>query len=184
MNYKCELGKLVSTIKRIENYFEKEYIKSKFKAIGNNVYIGNNCVFTENTISIGNDVYIGNGCCFQSKHGEIEIGNHIMFGPGVHIHGGDHDFRKIGKYIRDNSKARNADGKVRIEDDCWIGANAIILKRVRIGKGTIIGAGAIVTKDIPEYSIYIGHSNQRIMKRFNEDEIKAHQEILKKKGGQ
>lgn len=56
-----------------------------------------------------------------------------------------------------------------IEDDVWIGYDALIMPGVTIGKGSVIGARAIVTKDVPPYSIYVG--NKVIKKRFSEDII-------------
>lgn len=56
-----------------------------------------------------------------------------------------------------------------IEDDVWIGYDALIMSGVTIGKGSVIGARAIVTKDVPPYSIYVG--NKVIKKRFSEDII-------------
>jgi acetyltransferase-like isoleucine patch superfamily enzyme len=55
--------------------------------------------------------------------------------------------------------------KVIIEDDVWIGANATILPGVRVGKGSVIGAGSVVTNDIPEYSIAVGIPARVISKR-------------------
>ena len=48
------------------------------------------------------------------------------------------------------------EGKIKIEDDVWIGSNVIILPNINIGKGSIIGAGSVVTKNIPEYSVAVG----------------------------
>ena len=71
------------------------------------------------------------------------------------------------------------DGQVVIEDDCWIGSNATILKGVRIGRGSVIGAGAIVSKDIPPYSIYTGVPEVKIRRRFTDAQIEQHEKLLK-----
>ena len=104
-----------------------------------------------------------------------------MFGPNVHIHGGNHECfaRSASIFIDSGSKKPGDDGEVIIEDDCWIGACAVILKGVRIGKGSVIGAGAIVTKDVPPYSIYITKATPIIYNRFSQEEIIKHEEILK-----
>lgn len=173
------IGKLLMKISSLYSYFLRRYEKKLLKKCGQNVYIGKNCIMTYGNISIGNDVYIGPNACIQSAHGEISIGNHVMFGPGVNIHGGNHKFDCIGKYMKSIDKQPNSDGLVRIEDDVWIGANAIILANVKIGKGSIIGAGSIVTKDVPPYSIYTGAPGLKIRSRFSEEEIREHERILK-----
>ena len=102
-----------------------------------------------------------------------------MFGPGVHIHGGNHKIREVGKLLKHTSdKLPGEDGKVIIEDDCWIGANAIILAGVTIGTGSVIGAGAIVTKNIPSYSVYTGVPNIKLRTRFTQQELIDHKKKL------
>ncbi|MBE5039337.1 hypothetical protein INF28_02495 [Oscillospiraceae bacterium DSM 107454] len=115
-------------------------------------------------------------------HGKIHIGDHVMFGPGVHIHGGNHKFSVVGKWMKELTKQEGEDGLVVIQDDVWIGANAIILKNVTIGEGSIIGAGAVVTHDVPPYSIYTGVPLAKLRERFSADTILQHKEILKKRG--
>ena len=175
------LGKTIIFIEKIFFYIRRKTIVSFFKSAGKNIYIGRYCTFSYKNISLGNDIYIGRNCIFQSTHGKINIGNHVMFGPGVNIHGGNHDFKKKGYYIDENQKHDYNDGRIIIEDDCWIGANSIILKGVKIGKGSIIGAGSIVSKDVPSYSI-IYNKMQRIQKeRFSENELIKHENILKER---
>lgn len=172
-------GKLFYQVERAWKYCIKVYKLSLFKKIGIGVYIGNSCTFTEKTISVGNDVSIEKGCCFQSTHGDIIIGNHVMFGPEVHIHGGNHSVRHIGVYMKEvDYKKPGDDGQVIIEDDCWIGARAIILKGVKVGKGSIIGAGSIVIKDVPPYSIYSGVPSNKMRPRWDEKTIKEHESLL------
>lgn len=162
------------------NRLIKGYERTLFERIGRDVHVGNHCVFTNSTISIGDHVHIGNFCVFQSAHGRIEIGNHIMFGPGVHIHGGNHIFDKIGVYMDENhDKVPGQDGTVRIEDDVWIGANAIILKGVSVGKGSVVGAGSIVTRDVPPYAVVIGNPARVVRMRFQPDEIIEHEQRLR-----
>lgn len=173
------LGRIFLFIKRCFNKAIKTYEMSLFKYVGKKVHIGNHCVFTHNTISIGNNVHIGNACIFQSVHGNIVIGNHVMFGPGVHIHGGNHIYDKIGVYMDCvHDKDYNVDGVVEIEDDVWIGANAIILKGVVVGRGSIIAANAVVNKNVDRYSIVAGNPACKIKMRFNEEEIIEHESKL------
>ena len=76
------------------------------------------------------------------------------------------------------TKEVGSDGKVVIEDDVWIGSNAIILKGVHVGFGSVIGAGAIVTKDVPEGSIVAGSPARVIGMRFSGEDLEKHKKEL------
>lgn len=135
--------------------------------------------FSYRTIEVGNDVFIGPGAYFSSIT-KITIGNKVMFGPFVTIIGGDHNTSQIGKYMFDvNEKLPENDLPIIIEDDTWIGARVAILKGVTIGRGSIVAAGSVVTKDVPAYSITAGIPAKTIKMRFSEEEILAHERILK-----
>lgn len=182
MKFTAILGNLFVQLYKPISYCIREYQKSKFPQCGKNVYIGKHCIFTPKTMSIGNDVYIGANACMQSIHGKILIGSHVMFGPGVHIHGGNHKIYEIGKLMKETSpKEPDEDKAVVIEDDCWIGANAIILAGVTIGKGCVVGAGAVVVKSIPPYSIYTGVPAMKLRNRFNEEELQIHLKLMEEK---
>lgn len=157
----------------------RKYQLSNFKYCGNKVYIGKNCIFTYKNISIGNDVFIGSNACIQSAHGEVIIGNHVMFGPNVQIHGGNHKYAQVGKYMKDiDDKMPGEDGIVKICNDVWVGAGAIILKSVTIGEGSIIGAGSVITRDVEPYTIVVGALPRKKFKRFEEATLAVHQAIL------
>lgn len=81
----------------------------------------------------------------------VVIGDRVQIGTGVSLLTAGHDTS-----ILSRQKFVEFGHPIFIEDDCWIGANAVILPGVRIGKGTTIGAGSIVTKDIPPFSVAIG----------------------------
>ena len=81
-----------------------------------------------------------------------------MRAPGVVIRGA-HRYDLVGKTmieVTEDERLPENDQDVIIEDDVWIGQNAIILKGVRVGEGSIIGAGSLVTKDVPLYTIHVG----------------------------
>lgn len=119
-----------------------EYIDGKGnKNPHRNVSIGRNCSFNRN-------VFIDAG-----ENGEIIIGNNVMIGPNTLLRAEDHRFDRID--IPMCEQGHNA-GVINIEDDVWIGANAVITRDVTIGTGSVIGAGAVVTHDIPPYSVAVG----------------------------
>ena len=160
------------------NHCRDVYKNSQFKEVGKNVSIAEGGIFTYHTISIGSDVFIGANAIMQSRHGRIIIGNHVAFGPCVHIFGGNHEINEVGKYMK--SLSSHDDGEVVIEDDCWIGSNVTILRGVRIGKGSVIGAGAVVSKDVPPYSVYTGVPDVKIRRRFTDEQIALHESLLEK----
>ena len=171
------MGRLFLGFSRLMESCVVEYQKTRFKSCGENVSIAlGRGIFTYESISIGNDVFIGANAIMQAKYDEIIIGSHVAFGPCVHIFGANHDIYRKGEYMK--SAATKNNGNIVIEDDCWVGSNATILRGVRIGKGSVIGAGAVVSKDIPPYSIYTGIPDARLRKRFSDEDIELHERIL------
>jgi len=101
-------------------------------------------------ITIGKNFYANAFCHFLGK---ITIGDNVQIGPQTVIWGRDHGIAK-GELIRNQEHIKC---EIVIEDDVWIAANVVILKGVRVGMGAVVGAGSIVTKDIPPYSIVVGN---------------------------
>ena len=122
-----------------------------FNSIGNNFEIWGSffCEFGNN-ITVGDNVFFNTNCVLLDAF-EISIGNNVFIGPGVGIYTSNHDmdYEKRRNYIEFGMP-------IVIEDDVWIGGNAVILPGVRIGYGSVIGAGAIVSKSIPPKSRVIG----------------------------
>lgn len=172
------IGRVFVKVHSIGYKFVYRYEISRFKRFGKDSYVSPGCRFTYSTVSIGEHSYVGADAIFQSAHGEIEIGNHVMFGPGVHIHGGDHPMHVVGVYMDTVGKVGGGDGVVRICDDVWVGARSIILKKVTIGEGAVVAAGSVVTKDVPPYSVVAGVPARVIKMRFTPDELSEHRKLL------
>jgi maltose O-acetyltransferase len=101
---------------------------------------------------IGNDVGISDGCQLNAG-GRIEIGDGVLIGPHVLIWSQNHAYEEKDLPIREQGYKWS---KVTIEDDVWIGAGAIILPGVRLSRGTVVAAGAVVTRSTDSYSIVAG----------------------------
>ncbi len=176
-------GQLILKFKHLmcggSNYIVSKMVKNAFKQCGKNVHFSPlNSFFTYDTISIGNDVYIGPYAMFSSLKG-IEIGKKVTVGPHVSIMAGNHNFREVGNYMFDvKYKREDDDLPVVIEDDTWIGCNVTILKGVKIGRGAIVGAGSVVTKNVPNYAIVAGNPAKIIKYRFTEEQIQEHEKGL------
>ncbi len=102
-------------------------------------------------IEIGDGSAIGVNC---EVVGPVRIGHHVMMGPDVIILTQNHHFERLD--IPMCEQGYRPPEAVVIGDDVWIGTRAIILPGVTIGRGAIIGAGAVVTKDVPDYAIVGG----------------------------
>ena len=149
-----------------------------FASCGRNVKFNPFDRFSYNTINIGDDVYIGSGACFSAAK-RLSIGSKVMFGPYVTIMGGDHNTATIGAYMFDVNRKRVSDDlPVTIEDDVWIGACAVILKGVTIRRGSIVGAGAVVTRDTLPYSVVAGIPARVIKYRWPFAKVIEHEEML------
>ncbi|EKG17142.1 hypothetical protein MPH_05596 [Macrophomina phaseolina MS6] len=98
----------------------------------------------------------------------VIIGDRVQMGPNVSIYGAGHETSVLSRI-----KFVEFGHPVRIEDDCWIGGQVIILPGVTIGKGSTVGAGAVVTKDIPPYSVAIGSPAKVIKKLPTVEEERA-----------
>lgn len=108
-----------------------------------------------NNSSIGPYAYIG--CS-----GYIEIGDNVMMSPRVSIYSENHNFSESTLPMIEQGVTRSF---VKIEDDCWLAANSVILAGVTVGKGSVVAAGSIVTKDVPPYSIVAGNPARIIKSR-------------------
>lgn len=124
--------------------------------IGNNVYIGHNSIlkgYHKNFLKIGDNSWIGQ-MCYMHSAGCITIGQAVGIGPCVKILTSVHKEKNLENPIITNDLEFD---EVIIHDNCDIGIGSIILPGVTIGEGSIVGAGSVVTKDIPKYSVFAGN---------------------------
>jgi acetyltransferase-like isoleucine patch superfamily enzyme len=136
--------------------------------------------FNHSNIEVGDNVSLGTGAVLMATESKILIGSKVMFGPNVTVVGGNHNTTQPGRFMYDVHEKRAGDDQdVVIEDDVWVGCGAIILKGVRIGRGSVIAAGALVNKDVPPYSVVAGVPARVISVRFKDLEIlQAHDAAL------
>lgn len=125
-------------------------------SIGKSAYVGNG-----KGITVGDYSGIGDGCYLQ---GPINIGDYVMMAPEVKILTRSHNIECLDVPMALQGEADKK--KVTIGDDVWIGSRVIILPGVSVGKGSIIGAGSVVTKDVQEFSIVGGVPAKLIKSRL------------------
>ncbi len=121
--------------------------------LGTGIVMGNHS-------SIGPYGYVG--CS-----GKIVIGNNVMFGPKCSLFAENHVFSDTESTIKSQGVKQKG---IVIEDDCWIGSNVVILDGVTIGRGSVIGAGTLISKDVPAGSIVLDKRNKDIRRRNKKDE--------------
>ena len=124
--------------------------------INKNIYFGSG-----KDVVIGDYSGIGANCSIPN---DIHIGKYVMMGPDLYCITFGHEVSDTSKPMCFQGHAEKPkDSNIIIEDDVWIGARVIISKRRRIGKGSILAAGAVVTKDVPEYAV-VGGNPAKIIK--------------------
>jgi len=135
----------------------------------NNFYVGKRAVI-ESFATINNgvgDVIIGEKTIIGIGSvviGPVTIGSNVMLAQNIVISGLNHGYEDINvspAYQKVSAKPIN------IADDVWIGANSVITAGVNLGKHSIVGAGSVVTKDVPPFSVVVGNP-ARVIKKYNE----------------
>lgn len=115
-------------------------------------------------IEIGDRVNVAaNVHISSSDSGKIKLGDDVIIGPNVVIRASNHKYERKDIPIRQQG---HVPGEIEIGNDVWIGANAVILPGVTIGLGSIIGAGSVVTHNIPEYTVAAGTPARSIKTRI------------------
>lgn len=133
-------------------------------SIGDNVYIGHDTIlkgYYKGKMEIGDGTWIGQQCFLHSA-GNIKIGENVGIGPGVKIITSYHSGSDKSKPIMHSELVFE---EVILEDGCDIGVNASILPGVKIGKGSQIGAGAVVTRNVPDGEVWAGVPAKFLKKR-------------------
>ena len=130
--------------------------------------IGSNTIIEDFTCinnQVG-DVVIGSNCTIGLSNtiiGPVHIGNNVITAQHVCLSGLNHGYEDILVPIRDQACSKEL---ITLEDDCWIGANSVIVLGVTIGKHAIVAAGSVVTKDVAPFTIVAG-SPAKIIKQYN-----------------
>lgn len=174
---------VVKTLKSLRDAFYKYIVWHRYD-IGKNFHCGRNVfLWARDGITIGCNFYIGRDSCIETN---CIIGDNVMIANRVAIIGrNDHDYHCIGTptrlapQIRDSNYMGACTNQwTVIEDDVWIGYGSIILSGIRIGTGSIIAAGSVVTHDVSPYSVWAGVPARKIANRFSEKELIQHLQMI------
>lgn len=172
---------MLSLLRKIRNKMMLPFAVRKNVRYGKKLHVGpGSIIWAPSVMVIGDNVYIGKHCTIEV---DGRIGKHVLIANNVGLIGRhDHAMRFVGKNIRESPWV-GKDGKggkeqILIGDDVWIGYGAIVLSGVEIGRGAVIGAGAVVTHDVKPYAIVGGNPARLIGLRFTQDEIDQHERLL------
>ena len=151
------LSRLIHSIKSGHIIIGKYFICAN-KVRANSIGLIQPCVFNVSTpnssIEIGNNVGISGSTINATK--SITIGNNVLIGSGCLITDTDsHPLHWEDRIRNNNAKTKSA--PIRIEDNVFIGARSIILKGVTIGEGAVVGAGSVVSQDVPPFVVVCGN---------------------------
>jgi len=149
----------------IRQKFYKFYLKDCGKSFTTGVFIR---IQVPSAVKIGDNVGLNDRVWIAANkdiNGSITIGNNVIIGPNTILHSGNHRFDSLEIPIK---KQGYEFSKIVIEDDVWIAANVTILSGVHIGKGAIIAASSVVTKNVLPYSIMGGIPAKMISMRTND----------------
>jgi acetyltransferase-like isoleucine patch superfamily enzyme len=129
-----------------------EFLRKRGNKIGKGsvIYGG---VIINGLVTLGKECSISNNCFLSGKRAGIFLGDYVMIAPNCVLVASSHSFKDI-EIPMINQSSQN--DPIFIEDDVWIGANCTITSGVRIGHGSIVGAGSVVTKDVTPYTIVGG----------------------------
>lgn len=139
--------------------------------IGRGVWIGADCELSAGSL------HIGPACSLQHRtqlHGDVRVGAGLVGAAGIYASSGEHRFREGGAcpiHLQDRA-ARAIPWEVRsapieIGEDCWLGLNVAIMRGVTVGRGCVVGANSVVTRDLPPYSIAAGTPARVIGQRLD-----------------
>lgn len=136
--------------------------KLLLKKLGRNVLIDYKTYLRyPGKISIGDHVAINRGCelyaSFLVEHGRITLGNRVTLSPNVRLYAIGHDYSSL--------DMPDLAGPIVVGDFAWIGGDSVVLPGVTIGEGAVIGAGSVVTRDVPPYSVAVGNPAKVIKTR-------------------
>lgn len=171
------MNKLRPIIRQLVSIIRYPKIFLFAKRMGRNNELGPNGRFIRpGEVYLGDNIYIAPKFHISARN--LSIGNNVMIGPNLLLECDDHVFQNVGKTIWSTRDFRNI-GSVKIEDDVWIGGNVTVLKGVVIGEGCIVGAGSVITKSLPPYSICVGSPCRPVKTRFNPEELEIHLPLIK-----
>lgn len=144
-----------------------------FRRVGRNFLFDPQSVFNSPELfEAGDDVFIGPRAYISA---EVRIGSRVMFGPDLTLIGGDHYFAVRGKSVRFmRPEGDETFEPVVVEDEAWCGASVIVLGGVTVGMGCVVGAGSVVSKSLPPFTVDVGAPCRPVRRVFRDEVLEEH----------
>ena len=120
--------------------------------------VGNKLTYHKDLTTLSSFAISGNSY-IQSINGVV-LGRNFLYGPGLRLISSNHDIADKGKSVKSEP--------IVIGDDCWFGANVIVLPGITLGSNCVVGAGSVITKSFTENNLIIVGNPAKILKRINE----------------
>lgn len=178
------LSILSSIISKQKNKIKEIIFKIKWRRLNKHNFTTAVNIFPINKVRVGKMTYGPlNIYSWDNEDEGIIIGNFVSIASGVKfLLGGNHRTDTVSTYpfkvkILGEKTEATTKGKIIIEDDVWIGMDAMILSGVTIGKGAVVAARSVITRDVPPYSIVAGNPAKVIRYRFDKNLIKKLEDI-------
>lgn len=163
----------------LEQYKAKRRL-SKLGYCGNNVHLGEPQLLSDySQVLMHDNTDIGNGLCMVSAGGRLIMKRNSCSATGLTIITGNHG-REVGHWFNESVETHENDIEkdVIVEEDVWLGTNAVLLSGVKVGRGATVGAGAVVRSNVPPYSIVTGNPAKVVGFSFKPEEIIEHEAVL------
>lgn len=162
----------------MKKYLKLFFLRRKWRKKNKHNFTIADSLFPINKVTVGDGTYGRLHIkTYNNDNENLSIGKYCSLGDCIFMLGGEHDYSCIStypwtKYLKGKLDVVPSKGPIVIEDDVWIGDNCLILSGVTIGKGAVIAANTVVSKNVPSYSIFAGNPGRVIKYRFTDDVIK------------
>ncbi|OHU95270.1 acyltransferase [Pseudoalteromonas byunsanensis] len=163
---------------KFSSLYISKYYALKFPNFGRNFKVchGTYISAPKHAIEIGCDFFANVNCYLSTNNNtRVKIGDAVMFGPNVHILGGNHNLSATECHLRYYLEPENKCSEILLENGVWVGAMSIILGGATLGEGAVLAAGSVLNGSIPPYSIAAGVPAKVKKRRFS---TKAELELI------
>lgn len=153
--------------------------------ISNYGKLGRYSVVKSNSSLVPRNMYIDDWCIIQDRvnfislNGKLIVKKYSVISSGCTVVPASHRLTVgVPFFLTTTDHINDSEGNIIIDEDCWIGAECILLPNIHIGRGVVVGAGSVVTKDVPPYAVVAGIPAKIIATKFTTDQILRHESIL------